>query len=123
MRTPTCARIPRPHGPADHRLSDGEYGDDVDHDIDATNNRDGLRVSDAILDRFWPAAIAYTVAMLTQQDDRPSHRSPWHVLESFELGDWIHVLDPDLDSLPGRDRPARGHPFIRDTLDPTDHDA
>lgn len=101
----------------------GEYGDDVDHDIEATNNRDGLRVSDAILDRFWPAAIAYTVAMLTQQDDWPSHRSPWHVLESFELGDWIHALDPDLDTYQVETVLREAIPFIRDTLDPTDHDA
>lgn len=98
-----------------------DYGDDVDHDIDAARSRDRMRVPDAILDRFWPAAIAYTAAMLTQQDDRSSRRSPWHVLESFELGDWIHALDPDLDTYHVETVLREAIPFIRDTLDPTEH--
>ena len=69
------------------------------------------------------ATASYPVAMLTQQDDRPNHRSPWHVLESFELGDWIHALDPDLDTYQVETVLREAIPFIRDTLDPTDHDA
>lgn len=98
-----------------------EY-DDVDHDIEAASTRNWMRVTDAILGRFWPAAIAYTVAMLTQQHDRPNRRSPWHVIESFELGDWIHALDPDLDIYHVETVLREAIPFIRDALDPTDHD-
>jgi hypothetical protein len=42
--------------------------------------------------------MVYVVAMLTQGVERPGQRSPWHVLESFELADWISTLNPDLDS-------------------------
>jgi hypothetical protein len=100
----------------DDELAEGwadEYGDD-----DLGTEDDGLRVPEQIVDRFWPAAAAYAVAMLTQQSERPDQRSPWHVLESFELGDWIAVLDPDLDSYQVETVLRLGILTVRDVLDP-----
>ncbi|MGH3757777.1 hypothetical protein [Actinophytocola sp.] len=70
-----------------------------------------------------PPPSPHTVAILTQQDDRPTRRSPWHVLESFELTDWIHALDPYLDAYHVEAVLRDAIPFIRDTLDPADHDS
>jgi len=91
----------------------GEYGDDV-----RPGDDDGLRVPEEIVERFWPAVVAYVVAMLTQRAERPRHRSPWHVLQSFELGDWISVLDPDLDSFQVETVLRVGMLTVRDVLDP-----
>jgi hypothetical protein len=90
-----------------------EYGDDVRPEDDH-----GLRVPEEIIERFWPTVIAYAVAMLTQQAERPEHRSPWHVLQSLELGDWITALDPDLDSYQVETVLRVGILTVRDTLDP-----
>jgi hypothetical protein len=90
-----------------------EYGDDVRPEDDH-----GSRVPEEVVERFWPAVIAYVVAMLAQQAERPAHRSPWHVLESFELGDWISVLDPDLDSFNVETALRVGILAVREILDP-----
>jgi hypothetical protein len=92
---------------------DDEYGDD-DRPADAGE----WRVPEEIVERFWPAVVAYTVALLTQQAERPGHRRPWHVLESFELGDWINTLDPHLDDDHMQTVMRVGILTIRDVLDP-----
>lgn len=55
-----------------------------------------VRNLDATVDRLWPAVIAYTVSLHTQQAERPKHRNPWHTLESFDLREWVRELDPSL---------------------------
>lgn len=90
-----------------------EYGDDDDQ-----GDEDALRAPGDVVERFWPAVIAYAVAMLTQQAERPRHRRPWHVLESFELGDWISVLDPSLDSFQVETMLRSGVLAVLETLDP-----
>lgn len=94
-----------------------EYGEDV-HDPEAAASREALRASDATFARIWPAAVAYTVAMLTQQAERPKHRSPWHVLQSFELPDWVDALVPGLDHYHVETVLRGGILTIRDALDP-----
>ena len=48
--------------------------------------------------RIWPAVIAYAVTFAAQATDRPSHRPPWHVVESFDaLPDHLRQLGTDLD--------------------------
>ena len=84
--------------------------------MSAQEDDHGLRVPEEIIERFWPAVIAYAVAMLTQQAERPEHRSPWH--QSLELGDWISALDPDLDSYEVETVLRVGILTVRDTLDP-----
>ncbi|MFF9410791.1 hypothetical protein ACF1B0_35520 [Streptomyces anandii] len=42
---------------------------------------------DYLVEQLWPAVIAYAVALATQEQERPAHRPPWHVLsDSFEPG-------------------------------------
>jgi hypothetical protein len=65
------------------------------------------------------SAVAYAVAMLTQQAERSNHRSPWHLLASFELSDWVDHLDPGLDEYHVEMVLHRGILVIRDALDPT----
>ncbi|MEU4770361.1 hypothetical protein AB0H12_44895 [Actinosynnema sp. NPDC023794] len=48
---------------------------------------DSWRVPEQILDRLWPAAVAYAVALTTQTVERPGHRPAWHVFHSLELAD------------------------------------
>lgn len=106
----------RYHTNRDREISEylaDEYGDD-----DLVGDDYGLRTPEEIIERFWPAIIAYAVAMLTQQAERPGHRSPWHVLQSHELGDWISVLDPDLDSFQVETVLRVGILTVRDILDP-----
>ena len=74
-----------------------------------------------VIERIWPAVVAYTVALLTQHTERAGHRSPWHVLESFELPDWVEALvgeDSDLDYYHVESVLLRGIPALRDILDP-----
>ncbi|MBC7299446.1 hypothetical protein [Nocardia salmonicida] len=73
------------------------------------------------LERVWRAAIAYAVAFLTHSAQRPSHRGPWHVMESFELAPWIDMLDCDLDDLDVEFVLTAAIPTIRDALDPRNH--
>ena len=80
------------------------------------DNDDDARESRTTIDRFWPAVIAYAVAMLTQQAERPDQRSPWHVLGSFELNEWIDSLDPQLNSLHVETVLREGIPIVRDAL-------
>lgn len=77
-----------------------------------------MRVPEEIIKRFWPAVIAYAVAMLTQQAERPEHRNPWHIFHSLELGDWFGALDPHLDSNEVETVLRVGILIVRDTLDP-----
>lgn len=95
-----------------------EYGTDPEGDTDAHTERDALRVPEATFTRIWPAAVAYAVAMLTQQAERPRCRSPWHVLESFELPDWVDTLDSDLDADHVETVLSAGILTIRTALDP-----
>jgi hypothetical protein len=90
-----------------------ENGDDP-----AGADDDPLQVSQEVLDRFWPAAIAFAVGLLTQHAERPAHRGPWHILESFELAPWIQVLDPALDYFHVESVLRRGISIIRDALAP-----
>jgi hypothetical protein len=96
-------------------LSD-QYGNDA-HD-DRTAAQDRIRVPDATFDRIWPAVVAYAVAMLTQQAERLNDRAPWHVLESFELCDWVDAVDSDLDYFHVEALLYCGINTVRDTLDP-----
>ncbi|MGA5437417.1 hypothetical protein ACPCIZ_32750 [Streptomyces cellulosae] len=42
---------------------------------------------DYLVEQLWPAVVAYAVALATQEQERPGHRPPWHVLsDSFEPG-------------------------------------
>lgn len=42
---------------------------------------------DYLVEQLWPAVIAYAIALATQEQERPGHRPPWHVLsDSFEPG-------------------------------------
>ncbi|MDI1454267.1 hypothetical protein NHG22_10635 [Streptomyces sp. ATE26] len=42
---------------------------------------------DYLVEQLWPAVIVYAVALATQEQERPGHRPPWHVLsDSFEPG-------------------------------------
>lgn len=97
-----------------------EYGDEdpPQEDEDLLEDEDGLEAPPQVIERFLPAIVAYTVAMLTQQAERPGHRRPWHVLQSFELGDWISVLDPALDSYQVETVLRVGIATVRDLLDP-----
>lgn len=54
----------------------------------------------------------------TQRAERPEHHSPWHVLESLELGEWIDALDPALDSCHVETVLRVGIRTVRDILDP-----
>lgn len=92
---------------ADYRDDDGEEDDDA-----------LLQVSEETFERFWPAVVAYGVAMLTQRAERPGHRAPWHALESFELGDWISTLDPGLDNFEVETVLRVGVHTVLDVLDP-----
>lgn len=99
------------------------YGSDADPgDPDVESSRTRLRAADGLLDRFWPAAVAYTVSMLTQQAERPDRRAPWHVLESFELPDWVDTMNPTLDHFHIESVLRSGILTIRDVLDPPGQD-
>jgi hypothetical protein len=92
---------------------DDEYGDDV-----RPGDDDRMRLPAQLVDRLWPAVLAYAIAMLTQQAERPDHRDPWHVLESFELPAWTSVLDPDVDSYQAETVLRIGIDTVRETFDP-----
>ncbi len=100
---------------ADHALLAEEYDEDITEDRSAAHRR--LRVPDSTFDRVWPVVVAYTVAMLTQQIERP-HRTPWHVLESFELPDWCTAVDSDLDPFHVETLLYNGIIALRDVVDP-----
>lgn len=69
-----------------------------DLELDDTEDDDGSRVPEHILDRMWPAVVAYSVALTTQQRERPGQRVPWHVLASFEaIPYWLNELEVELD--------------------------
>lgn len=55
----------------------------LEEDLDDPNG-DG---KDYLVEQVWPAVIAYVVTLATQEQQRPGHRPPWHVLsDSFEPG-------------------------------------
>lgn len=83
--------------------------DDEEDDLDA-----------ATLERMWPAAVAYAVALLTQRTERAAHRRPWHVLESFELFEWVEALESDLDEFQVESILGVAIPTILRALDPAD---
>ncbi|MFF9496544.1 hypothetical protein [Streptomyces flaveolus] len=40
-----------------------------------------------LVEQLWPAVIAYAITLAAQEQERPGHRPPWHVLsDSFEPG-------------------------------------
>lgn len=41
---------------------------------------------DYLVPQLWDAVIAYAVTFMTQTQERPGHRAPCHVTESFEEG-------------------------------------
>jgi len=71
-----------------------------------------------VVERFWPAVVAYTVGLLTQQAERPGQRSPWHVLESLELSEWAEILAPNLDVYPAETLLHGGIITVRELLVP-----
>ncbi|MEV4237062.1 hypothetical protein AB0J47_18010 [Nocardia sp. NPDC049737] len=75
-------------------------------------------LDDATLEQIWPAAIAYAVALLTQKYERPTHRAPWHVMESFELAEWLDELESDLDYFQVESVLGMAIPTILNALDP-----
>ncbi|WP_433194418.1 hypothetical protein ACQP1G_37560 [Nocardia sp. CA-107356] len=79
-------------------------------------------LDDTTLERIWPAAVAYTVALLTQKTERPNHRTPWHVMESFELAEWIDELESDLDYYQVESVLGAAIPTILHALDPVDQE-
>jgi hypothetical protein len=85
---------------------------------DTTPGRYRMRVPSVTLDRIWPAVVAYGVAMLTQQSERPNDRAPWHVLESFELSGWVEAVDSDLDHYHVEALLGCGIDTVRDVLEP-----
>ncbi|MDT7787225.1 MAG: hypothetical protein QOF58_5644 [Pseudonocardiales bacterium] len=93
-----------------------ELDDGFDEDEDDVD-----RVPDEVVERLWPAVVAYAVALLTQQAERPGHRSPWHVLDSLELDDWLDVLPgDDLDEYWAGMVLRGGIITVRDLLDPVE---
>lgn len=99
---------------AEYRAEEAEaFGDDDDPDAAAA-----AQAPQDTVERLWPAVIAYAVAMLTQQAERPGHRDPWHVLQSFELGECIDALAPDLDSYLAETVLRVGILAILEVLDP-----
>ncbi|MBW4722373.1 hypothetical protein [Saccharothrix obliqua] len=75
-------------------------------------------VPEETLERVWPAAVAFAIALTTQQRERPNHRDPWHVLYSFEsVGDWLQALDSDLESFHVQEVLGTGIHLVRDLLD------
>ncbi|GAB3161787.1 hypothetical protein GCM10027258_79440 [Amycolatopsis stemonae] len=97
------------------------------HELDDGSDVDGPEqelVPSAVVERFWPAVVAYAVALLTQQAERPGQRRPWHVLASLELSDWLDVLagdqDDDLDAYPVETLLRGGIITVRDLLDPVE---
>lgn len=97
-----------------------EYGDALRSipEAELKADRDRFNVSDATFDHFWPAAVAYTVALLTQQAERPGRRSPWHVMMSFELPDWVDALGSEFGHYHVETVLRIGIVTIRDALDP-----
>lgn len=62
--------------------------------------------TDYLVERIWPAVIAYAVSMTTQAAERPEHRKPWHVISSFDeavLAGHFEVLGSELDPEAGLD--------------------
>jgi hypothetical protein len=57
-------------------------GDDLERD----------RAAEVLQPGLWPALVAYAVSFATQIAERPGHREPWHVTESFEEGRLRQVL-------------------------------
>lgn len=112
----------------DDDFYDGDDRDDRDDEFDndqveGDNDRKDWRPPKATLNRIWPAAVAYTVALLTQQAERGHARRPWHVLYSFELAEWVAELDPDvaaggLDPYHVESVLRSGIPTLREALDP-----
>lgn len=73
-------------------------------DLDVENWRDaGLDddepVPDRLLDRVWPAAVAYAVSLHTQAVERPTHRPPLqHLIGSFDaLREHLNLIGSPLD--------------------------
>ncbi|MET8428782.1 hypothetical protein [Nocardia sp. NPDC004860] len=91
--------------------------DEIAEFLDADDSGD---LDEMTLERIWPAAIAYAVALLTQQSERPTHRSPWHVTESFELSAWVEELESDLDDYEVESILGVAIPTIVGALDPAD---
>lgn len=113
------AAVDRTHPDARARFhagldEDGEYLDVDDEGLE----EDEPRVPDEVVERFWPAVVAYTVGLLTQRAERPLQRSPWHLLASLELSDWIDILAPDSDPYPVETVLRNGIITVRELLAP-----
>ncbi|MGW4528375.1 hypothetical protein [Amycolatopsis sp. NPDC004378] len=97
-----------------------ELDEQLDDDYDDAD--EGPRVPEDVFERFWPAAVGYVVALLTQRAERPGQRSPWHVLASLELLDWLAILAPDQDYYQVETVLRGGFSVVRDLLDPAEDD-
>ena len=100
-------------------ISKANRADDMSEYLEDGESDD---LNDATWEQVWPAAVAYAVALLTQKTERPSHRTPWHVMESFELDEWIDELDSDLDCDHVESVLGVAIPTIVHALDPDGHD-
>lgn len=90
------AALDRAH--PDLRASARNREEDLDGWDDGDDDLETLQTPETTIARIWPAVVAYTVGLLTQEAERPRDRSPWHVLESFELDDWVAAVAPDNDT-------------------------
>jgi hypothetical protein len=66
---------------------DAEWADGDDDDLVEQEH-----AADVLQPRLWPAVVAYAVSFATQIAERPGHREPWHVTESFEQGRLSQIL-------------------------------
>lgn len=100
-------------------LAEIRHDEDDDHEIeDHPGGEDRLQVPAETIERCWPAVLAYATAMITQRGERPEHRDPWHVPESFELDELVRGLDPNLDSFHIETVLMAGIPAVLEVLDP-----
>ncbi|CRK56876.1 hypothetical protein [Alloactinosynnema sp. L-07] len=51
---------------------------------------------DGLVDQLWPAGVAFAVGLMTQQAEHVGRRSPWDVMDSFDLLYWVRKLAPDV---------------------------
>ena len=68
-----------------HPALHGRFRRRLDEDLE-DDPEDPRPRPDYLVPQLWDAVIAYAVTFMTQTQERPGHRAPCHVTESFEEG-------------------------------------